>query len=41
MLYNSAKPFFVGLVVGHFSGAGVSFIIDALWFRGQGHSLYF
>ena len=41
MLYNGAKPFFVGLVVGHFSGAGVSFIIDALWFRGHGHSLYF
>ena len=41
MLYNRAKPFFVGLVVGHFSAAGASFVIDALWFRGQGHSLYF
>jgi hypothetical protein len=41
MLYNRAKPFFVGLVVGHFSGAGVSFVIDVIWFRGQGHSLYF
>ncbi len=41
LLYNRAKPFFVGLVLGHFSGAGASFLIDALWFRGQGHSLYF
>jgi len=41
MLYNRAKPIFVGLVVGHFSGAGISFIIDAVWFSGQGHSLYF
>jgi len=41
MLYNRAKPFFVGLVVGHFGGAGISFVIDAVWFRGQGHSLYF
>lgn len=41
MLYNRAKPFFVGLVVGHFSGAGISFVIDVIWFHGQGHSLYF
>ena len=41
ILYSRAKPIFVGLVVGHFAGAGVSFVIDALWFRGQGHSLYF
>ena len=41
MLYNRAKPFFIGLVVGHFMGAGISLVIDAIWFRGQGHSLYF
>jgi hypothetical protein len=40
ILYNRAKPFFVGLVLGHFTGAGLSFIIDVIWFRGQGHSLY-
>lgn len=39
-LYDRAKPFFIGLVVGHFSGAGISFAIDAIWFTGQGHSLY-
>ncbi len=40
ILYNRAKPFFVGLVLGHFTGAGLSFFIDMIWFRGQGHSLY-
>ena len=41
MMFNRAKPLFIGLVVGHFSGAGISFVIDAIWFQGQGHSLYF
>ncbi|MDA0710730.1 MAG: hypothetical protein O3B73_11030, partial [bacterium] len=41
LLYNRAKPFFVGLVVGHFGAAGLSFVIDAIWFQGQGHGLYF
>lgn len=40
ILYNRARPFFVGLVLGHFTGAGLSFLIDVIWFRGQGHSLY-
>ena len=40
ILYNRAKPLFIGLVVGHFTGAGFSFVIDAIWFTGQGHSLY-
>ncbi|MDA0748719.1 MAG: hypothetical protein O2954_19555, partial [bacterium] len=41
ILFNRAKPFFIGLVVGHFAGAGLSFFIDLVWFQGQGHSLYF
>jgi hypothetical protein len=41
VLFNRLKPFFIGLVVGHFTGAGLSFVIDAVWFRGQGHNLYF
>ncbi len=41
VLFNRAKPFFVGLVVGHFACAGISLVIDAIWFQGQGHSLYF
>ena len=40
MLYNRAKPFFIGLVVGHFLAAGLSFFLDMIWFQGQGHSLY-
>ena len=40
ILYNRAKPFFIGLVVGHFTTAGLSFIVDVIWFSGQGHSLY-
>ncbi|OGG44850.1 MAG: hypothetical protein A3F84_00535 [Candidatus Handelsmanbacteria bacterium RIFCSPLOWO2_12_FULL_64_10] len=40
ILYNRAKPFFVGLVLGHFTGAGLSFLIDVIWFQGRGHSLY-
>jgi len=40
-LFERAKPLFVGMVVGHFMGAGFSFLIDAIWFEGQGHSLYF
>jgi hypothetical protein len=40
-LFERAKPLFVGMVVGHFMGAGFSFVIDAIWFEGQGHCLYF
>ena len=39
-LYNRAKFFFLGIILGFFSGCGVSFIIDMLWFPGQGHPLY-
>ncbi len=41
LLFNRAKPFFIGLVIGHFTGAGLSFIVDVIWFRGRGHVLYF
>jgi hypothetical protein len=37
-LYNKSKPFFYGLALGHFVGVGVSFVIDIIWFPGQGHS---
>ena len=40
-LFERAKPLFVGMVVGHFMAAGFLFVIDAIWFEGQGHSLYF
>jgi len=41
MLYNRGKPFFIGLTLGHFAAAGLSFFVDAIWFQGSGHSNYF
>jgi hypothetical protein len=41
MLYNRGKPFFIGLTLGHFAAAGLSFLIDVAWFQGEGHSHYF
>ena len=39
-LYRKAQPFFIGIILGYFTGIGVSFIIDMIWFPGQGHPLY-
>lgn len=39
--YRAGKPFFVGLILGHFMGAGVSFLVDMIWFTGQGHGIPF
>ena len=39
-LYRRAQPFFIGIILGYFTGIGVSFIIDMIWFPGQGHPLY-
>jgi hypothetical protein len=39
--YRSGRPFFIGLIMGHFVGAGISFVIDMIWFPGQGHSIPF
>jgi len=39
-LYQKAQPFFIGLILGYFTGIGVSFVIDMIWFPGQGHPLY-
>ena len=39
-LFRKAWPFFLGLILGHFAGAGVSLVVDIIWFFGQGHSLY-
>ncbi len=41
MLYDRAKPFFIGLALGHFAAAGLSFIVDVIWFQGYGHSHYY
>jgi hypothetical protein len=39
--YRSAGPFFIGLILGHFVGAGISFIADMIWFHGNGHGIPF
>lgn len=36
-LYRKAAPFFIGLIVGQFTGVGISFIIDMIFFPGNGH----
>jgi len=40
-LYNKARPFFLGLIIGQFTGAGMVAFIDHFFFLGQGHSVYF
>jgi len=39
-LYNRAKFFFLGIILGFFTGCGISFVIDMVWFPGRGHPLY-
>ncbi|MBT5830897.1 MAG: hypothetical protein HOH77_11990, partial [Candidatus Latescibacteria bacterium] len=39
--YRAGRPFFIGLILGHFVGAGISFMIDMVWFPGQGHGIPF
>ena len=39
-LYRRARPFFLGLILGYFSGVAVCIVIDWIWFEGQGHWLY-
>jgi len=34
-LYRKCRPFFIGLIIGHFTGVSVAFIIDVFYF-GQG-----
>ena len=40
-LFTKARPFFLGLIIGHFAGAGMVAFIDYFFFLGQGHSVYF
>ena len=39
-LYQRAQPFFIGLILGYFFGIGCSFLVDLIFFPGNGHSLY-
>ena len=38
-LYQRASPFFIGLILGHFLGVGISFIVDMIFFPGNGHHI--
>jgi len=38
--YRSARPFFMGLIVGYFLGIGVSYLVDIIWFFGVGHAYF-
>lgn len=40
-LYNRAKPLFLGLIIGYFTGLAVALFVDLFFFGpGQGHGLY-
>jgi len=38
-LYRKSAPFFMGLILGHFAGVGISFIVDMVFFHGNGHPI--
>jgi len=38
-LYRKATPFFIGLILGHFLGVGLSFLVDMVFFPGKGHPI--
>ena len=38
-LYRQIRPFFIGLIVGFFTGIGLSYAIDLIWFFGKGHAI--
>ncbi len=38
-LYEKSKPFFLGLALGHFTFMGIAFIIDTIFFTGEGHNI--
>jgi len=39
-LYRRCRPFFLGLIVGHLLGVVVSFLVDYIYFPGQGHHVH-
>jgi len=38
--FRKARPFFLGLLLGYALGVGLGFVVDAIWFPGQGHMLH-
>lgn len=39
-LYRTFEPFFYGMITGFFVACGLSFVVDMIWFPGQGHAIY-
>ncbi|MBT4141333.1 MAG: hypothetical protein HOE48_25725, partial [Candidatus Latescibacteria bacterium] len=39
-LYERAKPFFYGTVIGYCAGIGLGVVIDLIWFPGAGHGFH-
>ena len=37
--YRAARPFFIGIVLGHFMGASIGWVVDWIWFPGEGHNV--
>jgi len=38
--YRKSKPFFLGLLTGYAFGVALSFVVDGVWFPGQGHRIH-
>ena len=38
--YRRFQPFFVGMLTGYSIGVTLSFLVDAIWFSGQGHYVH-
>ena len=39
-LYRRTQPFFLGMLVGFAAGLTVNFLVDMIWFPGQGHHIH-
>ncbi|MDP6775878.1 MAG: hypothetical protein QGI83_03840 [Candidatus Latescibacteria bacterium] len=39
-LYRKFQPFFLGILVGYALGVTLSFVVDAIWFPGRGHTIH-
>jgi len=39
-LYNRCRPFFVGMLAGYAMAVFLSFVVDSIWFPGDGHHMH-
>lgn len=39
-LYTRSRPFFLGMLVGYVTGVAISFVVDVIWFPGEGHMVH-